>query len=441
MLCRHKTQPPAPPQLVFTPLSKRRQLLGQTLLQAEVVCPTLRAAKHLQLRAAPALRLAQTTASQGRTVLKNVRLIWPAALLIVALDASAAMVFSDLASLGGSFRAANGINNQGVVAGGAQPAGDPGTQATTWLGGVVQGLGTLGGSFSVATAINNNGVVVGSAYLSGNTASHATSWAAGVATNLGTLGGSNSQAFGVSDSGIVVGYSAVLGNTANHAALWEGGTVTDLGTLGGSFSTAHDINSSRQVVGASFTSSGANRATLWDSSGVRDLGTLGGNYSYAYAINDAGLVVGNSTTSAAGSPTHAVLWNGQTKTDLGTLGGNFSSAQAVNNAGIVVGYSRLADNATFHATLWDQSGIVDLNTLLDSATVSAGWVLNSAWGVNDNGWVIGQASNTKLGLANRAFLLSSDDVVGQVSEPQGVALALAALVALGLSRKRLAQKE
>jgi probable HAF family extracellular repeat protein len=72
--------------------------------------------------------------------------------------------------------------------------------------------------------------------------------------------------------------------------------------------------------------------------------------------------------------------------DLGTLGGNRSSAEAVNSEGTAVGWSTIPGGAT-RACLWTTVGdILDLNTLVDPAL---GWVLNVAYGINDEGQIVG----------------------------------------------------
>jgi probable HAF family extracellular repeat protein len=124
------------------------------------------------------------------------------------------------------------------------------------------------------------------------------------------------------------------------------------------------------------------------------------------------------------------VWNGATATDLGTLGGTYSAATAINTAGQVVGYS-YTDSGT-RATVWNGTTATDLNSFLDASTVSAGWVLLDARGINDNGWIVGSASNRLLGIREHAFLLS----VTAVPEPETYAMMLAGLGLMGFVARR-----
>src|SRR5438874_4675200 len=153
-------------------------------------------------------------------------------------------------------------------------------------------LGTLGGTYSAAQAINNSGEIVGeSSTASGEL--HAFLWQDGTMIDLGTLGGTYSSARGINERGQVVG-SNTIGSGESRAFLWQNGVLTDLGTLGGRSigSTANAINNQGQVVGACGTSTGELHAFLWQDGIMTDLGVLSGTFSSAQSINEHGQIVG-----------------------------------------------------------------------------------------------------------------------------------------------------
>jgi probable HAF family extracellular repeat protein len=265
---------------------------------------------------------------------------------------------------------------------------------------------------SYATAINSSGQVVGYSYTAQRNV-HATLWNGTTATDLGTLGGKNSYAAAINDLGQVAGYSDTARAKIPHATLWNGTTATDLTTTSPlAWSEATAINSSGQVAGYAFTPFVGTQATLWNGNVSTDLGMgySGGVESHATAINSSGQVVGYSYTSDY-TFKRATFWNGTAATDLGALGGLGSSANAINSSGQVVGYSYSYPNEMTSidkvATLWSNGNIIDLNSLLDDSTASAGWVLTNATGINDNGWIVGNARNYLLGVNNHAFALQA----------------------------------
>jgi probable HAF family extracellular repeat protein len=324
-------------------------------------------------------------------LLKNFyRLILVIALSAASLSAHANYTFSLLDTPGFAGSAAFAINNSGQVVGFTI---GPQFQATIWSGTTTTYLGSFN-----AFSINDSGQVVGTSNYQGYTYSNqATIWNGTTTIILG-----NGNAAGINDSGQVVGQSG------ERATLWSNGNATDLGTLGG-YSYATAINDSGQIVGASNTTSGQH-ATLWSNGTITDLGTLGGVSSYAVSINNSGQIVGYSNFSGANGY-HATLWSNGVAIDLGTLGGNNSSATAINALGQIVGSSSVADAQTDRATLWNGITAVDLNSFLSADALSAGWELNSANDINDNGWIVGQASNNLLGIYNQAFLLTPVAVV------------------------------
>jgi probable HAF family extracellular repeat protein len=82
--------------------------------------------------------------------------------------------------------------------------------------------------------------------------------------------------------------------------------------------------------------------------------------------------------------------------------------------------------------MWDGNTAINLNDFLDPITKADGWVLNAAQDINDLGWIVGTAGNTRTG-ATHAFLLS----VNSVPEPGTISLTLAGIgLILTLRRKK-----
>ena len=369
-----------------------------------------------------------------RTPLITSALLAASLFSVVAHAALPSYTFTALGVQGGRDSEGMAINASGQVAGYSVTTGSAITPAIVWNGTTATQLSTLGGPWSYAYAINASGQVAGNSFITpmvggsytSNEPTHAVVWNGTITTDLGTLGGTQSYAYAINASGQVAGKSYTAGNAATHAVVWNGTTATDLGTLGGTYSEASAINASGQVAGrASTTGNMAYHAVVWNGTAITDLGTLGGTYSNAAAINDLGQVVGTSNS-------HATVWNGTIATDLGTLGGTSSSARAINASGQIVGYSYTTGDAATHAVVWNGTTAIDLNSFLDASTVSAGWVLNYARGINDNGWIVGEASNSLLGIGSQAFLLS----VSSVPEPEAYGMMFVGLGMLGFMARR-----
>jgi len=180
-----------------------------------------------------------------------------------------------------------------------------------------------------------------------------------------------------------------------------------------------------------------------------DLGVLSGatSQSLGQAINALGQVAGYS---AGSSGSRAFLWtpavpNGSTGVmlDLGDLPGGDATgiAWGINSAGWVVGDSSGSNNAfNSRAFLWTPAtGMIDLNTLLDQAY--PGWTLGFARGINDAGQITGDAIYDPDGPGPisgypRGFLLTLTEPIQYPSIPEPGAMAIVALVAAMLFRRR-----
>lgn len=321
--------------------------------------------------------------------------------------------FTILDSLGGSLSHASDINSSGQVVGWSETAINGTSHATLWSGYSIIDLGTLGGQNSYAFSINDSGQIAGGSLLSvSNNTLHATLWAGGSIIDIG--GSSESEAMSINNSGQV---GLVIDN---HAALWSDGVISYLDPIS-TASSVSDINNSGQIAGqVNVIMEGggtAGHAATWVNGVMVDLNSQlprNSQGGYANAINESGTVVGVSDMSYIhDGVASAASWKNGVWSALDVPGGVYnnylcspyctSGAMAINNKEQVVGYSLFDD---YHATLWGGGKSYDLNDFLDFSAIDAGWVLNTAYGINDNGYIVGDASNKILGISRSAFLLS-----------------------------------
>ena len=114
-----------------------------------------------------------------------------------------------------------------------------------------------------------------------------------------------------------------------------------------------------------------------------DLGTLGGpeRNGVAFAINDRGEAAGY--TDKSDGIVHAFLYSNGVMTDMGTFGGGWSMARGINNLGQVVGYADTAEGLQ-RAFLYYGGQMINLGIIGDR------WCSSIAYGINDNGQIVGR---------------------------------------------------
>ena len=139
-----------------------------------------------------------------------------------------------------------------------------------------------------------------------------------------------------------------------------------------------------------------------------------------YAVNDAGQVadavnypavlVNRTTTIPAYS--RGFIWNNGARTVFGTLGGPGSTARAINIHGQVAGYADTSSvSGSARACLWDATGIHNLNLIAGPNGITAaslGWVLTTAYGINDHGQIVGRGVKTGETSTTDAYLWERD---------------------------------
>lgn len=206
------------------------------------------------------------------------------------------------------------------------------------------------------------------------------------------LGADTSGTEAVSADGTVVGTYYTAGGAYSYT--WRDGVVTTLPCPDAYVSClAHAASPSRNWIAGIGPRKDADpwfiAAMLYDGTTWKDLGTLGGWVADVTGVNRKGHVVGTSETRPDNQRTHAFIHEGRFMKDLKTLGGRNSYAYAINTHDVVVGRSEISKDVEDAAFYWDGSGpMIDLNTLV---TKAHGLHVVDAVGINDDGWIVGNA--------------------------------------------------
>ena len=218
---------------------------------------------------------------------------------------------------------------------------------------------------------------------------------------LPTLGGNNGAAWGgVNDFRQVVGFAETATTDPNcppnlqvMPALWQNGKVNALPLIrGDSDGQADAINDLGQAVGYSGNCYYTHYAVLWQNGKAINLGGFGGTiHQHALGINNLTQVVGYSGFPG-NAVFHAFLWQKGVMSDLGTVSGDvLSVAYSINLEGQVVGWSSDACECNVRAFLWQNRVMTDLNTLIPADSPV---YLNYAFGINDEGQIVGGGTTT-----------------------------------------------
>lgn len=322
--------------------------------------------------------------------------------------------------LGGNHSIAYAINDEGVVAGRANLANNINTQGFVWSNGSAIGVGTLGGPHSRLYGLNNESVAAGWSFGSG-----AVKWENGTLYDLdsATSGWQFTEANDINENGTIVGQASnglAFPSTQTQAVIQRAGVTTFLAPSSGFNAAAMAVNDHDVAVGWSSGGGLGVVGSIWQNGTASTLASLGFGTTQAHDITNAGLIVGESMTASGFSA--AVVWEGGQIRQLQGLQGGNSFAYAANEFGMIVG-SSVAPTLGGRAVLWDNDAVIDLNLWLTAADREAGWVLSSAWDINESGWIVGEAYNGKTGITS-AFVMSA---VSAVPEPRSALTLLAGL--------------
>jgi probable HAF family extracellular repeat protein len=148
---------------------------------------------------------------------------------------------------------ARGINGKGQVVGSSETISGVRSQSFVWKAGVLTQLPTLGGASSDAFAINEQGLIAGGAeigWLSG--VRHAVIYRKGQVQDLGALGsGVYSNAYAINNLGVAVGSSTTNGWDGEVPFIYRDAQMTQLPLPAGAIhGMARGINDAGWVIGS-----------------------------------------------------------------------------------------------------------------------------------------------------------------------------------------------
>jgi probable HAF family extracellular repeat protein len=191
--------------------------------------------------------------------------------------------------------------------------------------------------------------------------------------NLQTLGlpdAAHGVGVDINDRGEIAGYYwRTIGQES--AFLYQNGVVKEIGAdLPGTRRFAYGINSQGHAIGAV-----DEKPFIYDGNSSRYLEHNGSPLNAEVLdINDHDVVVG---ALSGGDALAAFSYRNGVVTRLSDPNAGYSFATAINNAGQAVGVSRDLP------VLYENGSVTSLGTL--------GGRTGSAWGINDQGWIVGEA--------------------------------------------------
>lgn len=364
----------------------------------------LRMMLHVPVIIAITVSLVFTGSASSKEIFKSESVVRAAAKSVSETRSSVAMAATPryriydigIVQAGDSASQGFGVSPNGIAVGRSVRTGA--AQAFSWTqGGGIVGLPNLAGrAFCVANGVNNNGFVAGTCAttLFGSSRLPVV-WQSGVVSQLTLPNGETiGDANDVNASGVAVG--SVNGGSLQRGVIYNGLSVTVITqtTSNGSFFvTAFGINDSGRVVGQGIDPNNAARnvGIVYDigSNSAFEVGALEGfNGALAFGVSNTGYVVGSSMLNqGSGLP---FIWSqagGMVAIPLAS-GTTQGSARAVNSAGWVVGNDSGQFSIPF---LYDG---VNTYRLADLIPTNTGWDLSmntssSALGISDNNVIVG----------------------------------------------------
>lgn len=265
----------------------------------------------------------------------------------------------------------------------------------------------------VGNGINNNNQAVGNWSTNGQGPQFAVYWAS-LTTTAAEIPRpdstyTQSHANSINVDGYIAG-DALNSSSKYHAMRWhdkdQNGSyiaAIDLGTLGSSSLQSYgygvsprdwSVGKSQSVAGGVYHAFATppNRVITGTSDNLNP-----NDQGEAHAMNGTGQIVGSSKNGTTAE--HAWIWyintDGTISTkDLGTLGGTTSRALGINNRGHVVGWSYRSDGSVA-AFIWvpGWSVMQELRNFLSSTDKTSWPNVSIAYGVSDDGTVVGYGSN------------------------------------------------
>lgn len=183
-----------------------------------------------------------------------------------------------------------------------------------------------------------------------------------------------------------------------HAfAIIDGGVIDFGEALGEHIGVAMAINNGRTVVGeVYYAGRTSSSAFSWSKGSLRDLGAEAGDISSsARVLNEAGLIAGITIGphDRYGTETRARLWTASSVQDLGMVPGyHRASPTDMNESATIVGRCWGGEGgSTGYSTgfLWRSGVMYDVQDLL--APHEEIRLVIGVEGINDNGWLVGDA--------------------------------------------------